>query len=147
MRVKIHLPGYKRLIQKKGLGERGRVQMFHTQNVLKRIKRYMPYRTGKTYKITVAQTNIVKPEIVTDAPYGKSLYYGKVMIDPRTGAAGFLTPVGWRSRKGCTKVRTERNLRYTKTKNPDAGPYWDRTLSAREGRAMAADLQRFMNRR
>lgn len=147
MKVKVYLPTGKQLIRKKGLGASGHVQMFHTQNVLKRIKRYMPYRTGATYKITVAQTNIAKPEIVTAVPYGKYLFYGKVMVDPKTGAAGFMTPEGWRSRKGSVKVLTGRDLKYTRTKNPKAGPHWDRTLSACEGRAMAADLQRYMNRR
>lgn len=147
MKVKVYLPTSKKLIKRKGLHTSGRVQMFHTQNVLKRIKWYMPYRTGATYKITVAQTNIARPEIVTDEPYGKYLYYGKVMVDPKTGTAGFMTPEGWRTRKGCVKVRTERPLKYTRIKNPNAGPYWDRTLSAHEGRAMAADLQRYMNRR
>ena len=135
------------MVRDKGLGTAGNVQMFHTQNVLKRIKRYMPFLTGATYKITVLQTDIKEPEIVTDVPHGQYLYRGKVMVDPRTGKAGFLTPEGWRSRKGCVKVKTTRNLQYTRTKNPHAGPYWDRTLSAHEGRAMAADLQRYMNRR
>lgn len=147
MKVKVYMPTSKRLIQRKGLSASGRVQMFHTENVLKRIKKYMPYRTGATYKITVAQTNIAKPEIVTDVPYGKYLYYGKVMIDPKTGVAGFMTSEGWRSRKYCEKVLTDRDLQYTRTKNPRAGPYWDRTLSACEGKAMAADLQRYLNRR
>lgn len=147
MKVEVKLPTSKQLIQNKGLGDRGRAQMFHTQNVLKRIKKYMPFRTGITYKITVAQTNIAKPEIVTDVPYGKYLFYGKVMIDLQLGIAGFMTPEGWRSRKGSVKVLTERDIQYTRTKNPQAGPHWDRTLSACEGRAMAADLQRFLNRR
>lgn len=147
MKVKVYLPATKQLIHKKGLGARGRAQMFHTQNVLKRIKKYMPYRTGETYKITVAQTNIAKPEIVTDVPYGKYLFYGKVMIDPQLGIAGFLTPEGWRSRKGSIKVLTKRDIQYTRTKNPKAGPHWDRTLSACEGKAMVADLQRFINGR
>ena len=147
MKVKVYLPTGKQLIRRKGLSASGHVQMFHTQNVLKRIKKYMPYRTGATYKITVTQTNIAKPEIVTDVPYGKYLFYGKVMIDPKLGVAGFMTPEGWRSRKGSTKVLTGRDLQYTRTKNPQAGPHWDRTLSTCEGRAMAADLQRYMNRR
>lgn len=147
MKLSIHLPTAKRLIQRKGLATSGHVQMFHTQNVLKRIKKYMPYRTGATYKITVAQTNIANPEIVTDVPYGKYLYYGKVMIDPKLGVAGFMTPEGWRSRKKCVKVLTGRDLQYTRAKNPQAGPYWDRTLSACEGKAMAADLQRYIDRR
>ena len=147
MKLKLFLPTAKQLIQRKGLSASGNVQMFHTQNVLKRIKRYMPFRTGATYKITVTQTNIAKPEIVTDVPYGKYLYYGKVMIDPQLGVAGFMTPEGWRSRKHSMKVLTNRDIQYTRTKNPMAGPYWDRTLSACEGKAMAADLQRYMNRR
>ena len=147
MKVKVILPGAAELVKRKGLAKDGHVQMFHTQNVLKRIKRYMPYRSGATYKITVTQTNIRKPEIVTDVPYAKYLYYGKVMVDPKTGAAGFMTPEGWRSRKGVVKVRTNRDLKYTRTKNPHAGPYWDRTLVAFEGKAMVADLQRYVDGR
>ena len=147
MKMTLQLPTAKQLIKRKGFDPSGHVQQFHTQNVLKRIKRYMPFKTGTTYKITVAQTDIRKPEIVTDVPYGQVLFRGKVMVDPRTGAAGFMTPEGWRSRKGCKKVATNRNLQYTRTKNPQAGPHWDRTLSANEGRAMAADLQRYINRR
>ena len=147
MKVKMYLPTAAQLIRKKGFAKDGHVQMFHTQNVLKRIKRYMPYRSGATYKVTVSQTNIRKPEIVTDVPYAKYLFYGKVMIDPKIGAAGFLTTEGWRSRKNSIKVLTNRPLKYTKTKNPHAGPHWDRTLVAYEGRAMVADLQRYIDRR
>ena len=135
------------ILKDKGLNASGDVQQFHTANVLKRIKRYMPFVSGMTYKVTVAQTDIKKPEIVTNTPYAKYLFYGKVMIDPKMGIAGFLTPEGWRTRKGCAKVRTDRDLQYNRTKNPQAGPHWDRTLSANEGRAMAADLQRYLNRR
>lgn len=135
------------ILKDKGLHETGDVQQFHTANVLRRIKRYMPFVSGMTYKVTVAQTDIKKPEIVTNTPYAKYLFYGKVMIDPKLGIAGFMTPEGWRSRKGCVKVRTGRDLQYNRTKNPQAGPRWDRALSANEGRAMAADLQRYLNRR
>lgn len=116
------------ILKDKGLNPGGDVQMFHTANVLRRIKRYMPFLTGMTYKVTVIQTDIRKPYIVTDTPYAKYLYYGKVMV----GRA--------------PKVVTGKNLVYTTTKNPDAGAFWDRTLSAREGKAMAADLQRFIDR-
>lgn len=147
MKVKIQLPSVAKIIRSKGLGADGAVQAFHTQNVLRRIKKYMPFRTGATYKITVAQTDIRKPEIVTDTPYAKYLFHGKVMVDPKTGAAGFMTPEGWRSRKDCVKVLTPRNLEYFRGKNPQAGPRWDRALSANEGKALAADLQRFIDRR
>ncbi len=135
------------IIKDKGLDPAGDVQRFHTANVLRRIKRYMPFLSGMTYKVTVAQTDISRPYIITDTPYAKYLFYGKVMIDPKINAAGFMTPEGWRSRKGSVKVLTSRDLQYNRTKNPNAGPRWDRALSAAEGKAMAADLQRYLNRR
>lgn len=147
MKVKLHLPSAAQIIRSKGLAADGAVQMFHTQNVLRRIKKFMPYRSGAMYKVTVTQTDIRKPEIVTETPGARYLFRGKVMIDPKLGVAGFMTPEGWRSRKNCVKVLTNRDLQFFKGKNPQAGPRWDKALSANEGKAMAADLQRFIDRR
>ena len=61
--VKIKLPTGKQIIDQLGLGEKGEAQMFHTANVLRRIQRYMPYRSGATIKLTIAQTDIRVPEI------------------------------------------------------------------------------------
>lgn len=134
------------LYRDKGLDKAGNVQQFHTQNCLRRIKRYMPFVTGATYKITVVQTNIRKPEIVTNVPYGKYLFYGKVMVDSKTGKGPFLIPgVGFRFPEHSVLKRTDRDLKYTKTKNPLAGPHWDRTLVAYEGKAIVSDLQRYIN--
>ena len=144
--VTLEMKTVNQLVKDKGLDKAGDVQAFHTQNVLRRIKRFMPFVTGVTYKVTVIQTDIRRPEIVTDTPYAKYLFYGKVMIDPKINAAGFMTPEGWRSRIGATKVRTDRNLKYTKTKNPKAGPRWDKALSASDGPVMTAELQRYINR-
>lgn len=135
------------IIRELGLAPGGDVQAFHTQNVLRRIKKYMPFLSGEMYKLTQIQTDIRRPEIVTDAPQVFYLFYGKKMIDPKINASGFMTPEGWRSRKGCVKVLTGEPLQYTKTKNPMAGPRWDRALAAAEGKAMAEDLQRYLARR
>lgn len=135
------------IIRDKGLHEAGDAQKFHTANVLRRIIKYMPYLSGMLIKLTIAQTVINKPEIVTDAPEGQYLFRGKVMEDPKIKAAGFMTPEGWRSRRGCTKVRTNRSLQYTKTKNKNAGPRWDIAVSTREGKAMAAEMQRYITYR
>lgn len=135
------------IIKDKGLDKAGDAQAFHTQNVLRRIKRYMPFVTGVTYKMTVLQTDIHQPYIITDTPYAKYLFYGKKMIDPKLGVAGFMTPEGWRSRKNVPKVVTQIPLKYNRSKNPQAGARWDKAVSVNEGPAMAADLQRFINRR
>ena len=79
MNVKLQLLPATQIVRNKGLSKDGEVQRFHTANVLRRIIKYMPYRTGETIKITVAQTNINKPQIVTDVPFARFLYYGVVM--------------------------------------------------------------------
>lgn len=148
MKVKMYLPSARKLVESKGLGKDGAVQAFHTRNVLRRIKRYMPFLTGATYKITVAQTDIRKPEIVTDVPYARYLYCGKAMVNSKTGKGPALIPgVGYRYKNGTILRPTSQPLKYTHTKNPNAGPEWDKTLIAHEGAAMTADLQRFIDRR
>lgn len=129
MKVKLKLNPTSRILREHGLDASGDVQKFHTQNVLRRIQKYMPFRTGATIKLTIAQTDISKPEIVTDVPYGKYLYYGKAM----EGSA--------------PKTVTDRDLEYTKTKNPQAGPFWDRALVAAEKAVLQRELQAYINRR
>lgn len=147
MKVKMVLPTASKIVRAKGLGAGGAVQMFHTQNVLRRIKRYMPFVSGATYKIAVLQTNIKDPFIVTDVPYGQYLYRGKVMVNSKTGKGPANIPgIGYRYRKGTILMPTDRDLKYNQTKNPLAGPYWDRTLVACEGLALVSDLQKFINR-
>lgn len=134
------------IIKNKGLDPSGDAQVFHTQNVLRRIIKYMPYKTGATIKLTIVQTSTNKPEIVTDVPYAKMLYYGKIMVDKQSGTAGHLTSEGWSSRRGVPKTLGSRNINYTKTKNPKAGPYWDMALSANEGRILVQELQNYIRR-
>jgi len=125
----LRLNSIDKILKDKGLDANGSVQAFHTNNVMRRMKKYMPYRTGATIKVMIAQTNIRKPYIILDVPYGKYLYYGKVMVGKPP------------------KTVTDIPLKYTTTKHPLAGPFWDRRLSAAEGAVLARELQRFINRR
>ena len=72
------------------------------------------------------------------------------MVDPVTGAAGFLDANGeWKSRTKAPhvpKVRSGRPLRYDQNKNPLAGPFWDRRLMAAEGDQIKAELARYIMR-
>lgn len=90
--VTLDFPAAEEILQEVGLDEQGDTQMFHTKNVLRRIQKYMPYRTGATIKLTVAQTDPRVPEIVTEEPQAIYLYNAV-------------------SRSG-------KPLNYTKTKNP-----------------------------
>ena len=128
-KITLDMKPVNQILKAKGLTPGGDVQKFHTANILRRIQKYMPYRSGATIKMMIAQTDIDKPRIVLDVPYGRYLYHGKVMV----GRA--------------PKTVTNKPLNYTKSKNPQAGPYWDRRLKAAELPAMQADLQRYVNRK
>ena len=80
---KIDLPRAEQLLESKGLGLNGPVQQFHTKNVLRRIQKYMPYRTGATIKLPIAQTDIHEPYIVTDTVYAKRLFNGMTAAENR----------------------------------------------------------------
>lgn len=121
MKVKIELSTVQEITNRLGLDRSGETQQFVTAEVLRRITRYMPYRTGQMIRLTVAQTDISKPEIVTDTPPARKLYHGV-------------------SDKG-------NPLNYTITKNPLAGPYWDKRLAQAEGEAIADATERFIERR
>ena len=128
-KITVDMKPINQILKAKGLTADGDVQRFHTQNVLRRIQKYMPYRTGSTIKTMIAQTDTSKPEIVLDVPHGRFIYHGLAM----TGSP--------------PKTVTDRPLRYTKTKNPQAGPYWDRALKANEMPVMQRELQSYVNRK
>ncbi len=146
MNVKVDIPSTDQLIRKIGLDERGAVQRFLTADINRRIGKYMPHLTG------VMETKLKyissDTEITVSAPYARYQYYGKVMVDAKTGKGPANIPgVGLRYKKGTILKATDRPLNYTKTHNPQAGPYWDRALVAAEGDALAANLQAYIDRR
>ena len=133
------------IIKAHGIDKKGDVQLFLTNTINHRITRYMPYLTSTLstkLKFVKSPTQI---EVL--GPYAKYQYYGKVCVDPKTNAAGFLTKNGWRSRKGVNKVKTNRPLNYTKNKHPLAGPFWDRRLMQAEGKAIAEKVSEYANKK
>lgn len=146
-KITVDMKPVQKIMDGLGVTARGDVQMFHTANVRRRIQKYMPYRSGATIKFMIIQSPVDEPFIHVDQEYARYLYKGKVWVDPVTRAAGFLTENGWRSRRGVPKVETDRDIEYDTTKNPKAGPFWDRELIAAEGAAMQADLQAYVDRK
>lgn len=146
--IKVSTKPVEAIMKSHGLTSGGDVQRFHTLNAMRRIVKYMPYRTGATIKLTQAQSPISGNAINTFAPYARFLHEGKLMVDPVTGAAGFMDKDGqWKSRRGVNKVKSDRPITYTTTKNPLAGPFWGRKLMAEEGDAMLQDLKNYVRRR
>lgn len=144
--VRKNLKPVQRMIVDLGLSKDGDAQRFWTMDVMRRMIRYMPYRTGATAtKLTFLRSST---EIETAAPYARMLYYGKVMVDSKTGKGPMNIPgVGLRYRKGTILKATDRDIKFDHTKNLLAGPKWDKRLVAAEGAQMVSDLQAYLDRK
>lgn len=145
-RVKVDMKPVNTIVNRLGVGKTGDVQWQATRIINQRITRYMPYRTG----LLATKSKYIKSstEIEVIAPYASYMYYGEVMVDPVTRAAGFKDKDGqWKSRRGVPKVRSGRPIQYTKTKHPLAGPKWDQRMMAAEGAQIAKEIQAYANRK
>ena len=126
-RIKVEMKPVNTILAKLGVNKTGDVQAFVTSTVNRRLTKYMPFRSGAL----ATKLKFVKSptEIEVLGPYARYQYYGKVMV----GKA--------------PKTVTDRDLKYDKTKNPQAGPYWDRRMMAAEKGQIVAEVQAYVNRR
>ena len=126
-RIKVEMKPVSTILTRLGVDRNGDVQMQLTRIINKRITRYMPFRSGA---LATKLKYIKSPtEIVVNAPYARYQYYGKVMEGP------------------APKAVTDRDLKYDKTKNPLAGPFWDRRMIANEGAQIADGARRYVSGR
>lgn len=126
-RIKVTMKPVNTILTRLGVNTAGDVQMQATRIINQRITRYMPFRTGV---LATKLKHIKSPtEIEVLGPYARYQYYGKVMVGSPP------------------KVVTDRDLRYDMTKNPKAGPFWDRRMMAAEGKQIAAEMQAYVNRK
>lgn len=145
-RIKVDMKPVNAVLARLGVDKTGDVQRYVTNAINRRITRYMPFRTG----VLSTKLKLVKgpAEIEVLGPYACYQYYGKVMVNAETGKGpAYIPGVGYRFRSGAVLKATDRDLQYDKTKNPNAGPYWDRRMMAAEGGQIAAEVQDYVNRR
>lgn len=145
-RIKVETKPVGTILTRLGVDKNGDVQMQVTRIINNRIAKYMPFRTGV---LSTKSKRIKSPtEIEVAAPYALYMYYGKVMVNSKTGKGpAFIPGVGYRYRKGTVLKATERDLNYDLTKHPKAGPFWDRRMMASEAAQIAHDIQVYVNRR
>ena len=127
IRVRVKMKPVNTILTRMGVKPDGDVQMFVTNTVNRRITRYMPFRSGAL--ATKLKHIKSATEIEVLGPYARYQYYGKAMDGP------------------APKVVTDRDLKYDKTKNPLAGPFWDRRLIANEGAQIAGEVRRYVSGR
>ncbi len=106
-----------------GVDERGRVQTYVTNEVLRLCDPYVPLDEGYLRASGHIENGT---QVVWNTPYAHYQWGGIVYEDPKLHAAGFLTEDGWKSRKGVNKVPTERKLTYRegKTEGGLRGNHW-----------------------
>lgn len=143
--IKTEMQPIAQILKNHGLDSNGRVQLYVTNMVNRRLSRYMPFRSGA---LATKLKYVASPtEIVVVAPYARYQYYGKVMVNAATGKGPALIPdVGYRFPKGSNLMVTDRDLEYDRTKNPEAGPFWDRRLMSKEKAQMVKEVQDYINR-
>lgn len=73
---------------------------------------YVPARTKSLANRTIVHNDT----IIYPGPYARFLYYGKLMIDPKTGSPF--------ARKGATKDVTEKDLNISTKVHSKAQSYW-----------------------
>lgn len=120
-------------LKRLGLEEGGPVQQVIDQTVLDICEPYIPMDIsggadgGGLIRSGILNTVIGSGEVVWKTPYAHYVHEGIVYVDPQTHAAGFLTEDGWRSRKGISKVPSDRTLQYQGA--PTRGSHWvDRAM-------------------
>ena len=145
-RIKVEMKPINTILTRLGVNKTGDVQMQLTRIVNKRITQYMPYRSSA---LSTKLKYIKSPtEIEVLAPYARYQYFGKAMVNSKTGKGPALIPgVGYRYKKGATLTATDRDLKYDTTKHPNAGPFWDKRLMAAEKDAIAADVNAYIRRK
>lgn len=124
------------MLKRRGLESNGRIQKMFTVRCAAEMDGYVPMRQG-----ILKNTRIINIDsIIHNAPYARMMYYGKVMVDPITGKAGFLTPQGWRSRKGVRKIVSDREFNYHGA--PKRGKLWDKRMWADKKSKIINDVAR-----
>ena len=130
MKVTYKLNSANQIIRRIGLDRGGRVQEFWTTSVARYMEPYLPFRSANSVAKAMQRGMDLKTGIITvSLPYARYLYYGKAM----EGKA--------------PKQVTSRDLHYTKTFRPKAGPFWDRRMLADKKKPLMQDLYRFLGKK
>ena len=144
MIVKVDMDSADRIIEKHGTGPDGRVQLYLTNTINRRLGRFMPHRTG--YLETKARHVASATSIEVIAPYAVPMYLGVKYVNAKTGKGpAFIPNVGYRYRKGTVLMPTSQPVHYSTGFNALAGPYWDRRMMASDKDAISAEVSRYAN--
>lgn len=98
------------------------VQGFVDSECIRLMTPYTPMQNGILYKSATLGTTIGSGMIHQVAPYARYQYYGKLMVSSVTGSSY--------ARNGESKVLTNKDLKYSTAKHPQAQKLWFEVMKA-----------------
>ena len=98
------------------------VQKFVDSEVIRLMVPYTPMLNGILMKSAVLGTKIGSGHIFYNSPYARYQYYGKLMVSSVTGSAY--------ARSGESKVLTNKDLKYSTARHPQAQKMWFEAMKA-----------------
>lgn len=131
------------LLKERGLDSMGRVQKFIDSECIRLMKPYTPMKSGILIRSSTLSTVIGSGEIHQNVPYARYQYYGKVYgpnypIFEGKNVVGFYSPP--------KKHPTGKELKYDKSKNPNAGSRWFERMKSNHKREILKGAQKIADR-
>lgn len=140
MQVFVQIDPVAKITQDLGINKAGKVQYFVTNEINRYMEEYMPFLTGAFIKGKYIANPTTIEVVGAQAGY---LYFGNKMRDEH-GRGPFKNKDGeWRYRIGSHLHAIDEPLNYTKTKNPKAGPYWDKRMMAEKQNTIVRETERY----
>lgn len=143
--IKVDFSSADTLLSGLGLEERGRVQRFFTDDVMRRADKYVPFESGVLKNSAQVVDN--GTAITYTTPYARYLYYGKLYVDPIYLIGAFHDPVTGRfwSRPGVKKIPTNKDLQYNEA--PERGSHWVERMWQAEGNIIIDEVTRYITKK
>lgn len=113
-------------------------QKFIDSECIRYLAPYTPMRNGFLVRAATIGTKIGSGLIRYSSPYARYQYYGKLMVSSVTGSAY--------ARRGESKELTGIDLKYDKTRHPNAQRLWFEAMKADKKKIILRDAARYMRK-
>ena len=124
-----------------GIQSGGPVHAFFTETCYKHM---MPFVPGGVKSHLNASARLEIDSITYQSPDAHYLYIGKLYVDPKYNKGAFYSEdYGFWSRKGITKVPTNKDLEYH---TPGTGSFWDKKMVSSKMKEIEKEVQEYVNR-
>lgn len=129
MSVTVKFSDPDKIITRLGLKPGGDTHKYFMDRAAARMKKYLPHRRNGSVDDALSQgRDYAKGQFVLKGPHQRYLYFGKVMA-------------------GNPKEPTDKDLVYTKSPHPLAGPFYDKRMMAAEGKELAKEITAYQRRK